>query len=260
MTARVSFLTFVTLAIAGMAIAVLELRGADAAIFPLEKPSAAADSNLDPVEDAPVVRQVGSPAASARRPPPKEKARNGNPLWTVFLKQLSATRDRPIFSPSRRPPPMIAAPVAAAPKPAVVIYQPERPQLNLVGTIVGKDAAIGIFIERATRKAILLKLGQSHNGWTLISIAADAARLERFQQSVTITMREHDDQDRPRASSPPVPRPPQSGAAASPRRAAPVAASGNASQLFGQSPFTTTPVSERVNPFGSTPLFERTNR
>jgi hypothetical protein len=28
----------------------------------------------------------------------------GNPLWSIPLKELSATRERPIFSPSRRPP------------------------------------------------------------------------------------------------------------------------------------------------------------
>src|SRR5215813_8008992 len=37
----------------------------------------------------------------------------GNPLWSIPVKTLAATRDRPIFSPSRRPPP---APVIAAPQ------------------------------------------------------------------------------------------------------------------------------------------------
>jgi general secretion pathway protein N len=37
---------------------------------------------------------------------------NGNPLWGVTLHSLSATRERPIFAPSRRPPP---APLLAAP-------------------------------------------------------------------------------------------------------------------------------------------------
>src|SRR5215831_17659551 len=41
----------------------------------------------------------------------------GNPLWAVPLADLSATRERPIFSPSRRPParPAVAAVIEPAP-------------------------------------------------------------------------------------------------------------------------------------------------
>src|SRR5450631_3845625 len=40
----------------------------------------------------------------------KEQPLTGNPLWGVPLQSLSATRERPIFLPSRRPPaPAVAA-------------------------------------------------------------------------------------------------------------------------------------------------------
>ena len=64
-----------------------------------------------------------------------------NPLWAIPLKQLSNTRERPIFSPSRRPlasavvgPPPAAAPVRVPPKPA----GPQNPELSLVGTVIGE--------------------------------------------------------------------------------------------------------------------------
>src|SRR6202167_5277676 len=55
-----------------------------------------------PTEPVTTVRVVEAPAVPARTP-------SANPLWGVPLNQLSGTRDRPIFSPSRRPPPAAAA-------------------------------------------------------------------------------------------------------------------------------------------------------
>ncbi len=83
------------------------------------------------------VQVVTAPAAPA---PVPERALSANPLWGIPLTSLSGTRDRPIFSSSRRPPPPAVAPaavpnVAAVPKPK----DPERPLLSLVGTIAGGD-------------------------------------------------------------------------------------------------------------------------
>ena len=44
----------------------------------------------------------------------QDRQPSGNPLWAIPLRALTVTRDRPIFSPSRRPP---AAAVIAAPAP-----------------------------------------------------------------------------------------------------------------------------------------------
>src|SRR6516165_2807674 len=41
------------------------------------------------------------PARDAR---PQDRRLSGNPLWAVPLRSLSVTSERPIFSPSRRPP------------------------------------------------------------------------------------------------------------------------------------------------------------
>ncbi len=52
-----------------------------------------------PAESVTKVRVVAPPAAPAPTP-------SANPLWGIPLSRLSGTRDRPIFSPSRRPPPV----------------------------------------------------------------------------------------------------------------------------------------------------------
>jgi general secretion pathway protein N len=92
----------------------------------------------------------------------------GNPLWALPLERLSITRERPIFSPSRRPPtpaPTYVAPVAVR-QPATP-PEPERPAVSLIGTVVGTDLQIGVFLEKATQNVVRLRLGEEHQGWVL---------------------------------------------------------------------------------------------
>ena len=82
---------------------------------------------------------------ASRAPDPSAKPRAGNPLWTVPLNTLSATRDRPLFSASRRPP-VVALPIVAPPQKHEVLAPPppERPSLRLIGTIVGRKASLAM--------------------------------------------------------------------------------------------------------------------
>jgi general secretion pathway protein N len=113
-----------------------------------------------------------------------------NPLWSIALSKLSATRERPLFAATRRPPkPVIAAPVNPSPMPPP---QPDRPQFSLVGTVIGDDENIGVFLEKMTNQAFRLKVGDSRQGWLLRSIQLQSARFEKSGEVVTI--------DLPRAS------------------------------------------------------------
>ena len=56
------------------------------------------------------VVQVTAPPAPAA--PAAERVLSANPLWAMPLAQFPVTRERPIFSPSRRPPSPAVAPVA----------------------------------------------------------------------------------------------------------------------------------------------------
>jgi hypothetical protein len=107
----------------------------------------------------------------------------------IPLTSLSGTRDRPIFSSSRRPPPPAVAPaavpnVAAVPKPK----DPERPLLSLVGTIASGDEGFAIFLEQSNKAALRLKVGEDYQGWRLRSVQGREATLEKDQQAVTLAL------------------------------------------------------------------------
>jgi len=90
---------------------------------------------------APVPVPVPAAAAPAGEPAPT----SANPLWAIPLSTLTATRDRPLFSASRRPPPPAVVPVAVAPPPPPPPppTEPEKPNLILVGTVVGDANSFG---------------------------------------------------------------------------------------------------------------------
>jgi hypothetical protein len=138
-----------------------------------------------PATPAPVV--VGRP-----QPPssPAERAPSANPLWAIPLATLSATRERPVFSPSRRPPPpaVTAVTVAQAPAPLPKPPRVERPQLSLVGTIAGGDESFGIFVDQTTKTALRLRIGEDYQGWRLRSVQGREVTLERDQQSTILSL------------------------------------------------------------------------
>ncbi len=71
-----------------------------------------------------------APDAPAKDRSTADNVPTGNPLWAIPHKQLSATRDRPIFTPSRRPPPpaVVDAPyIAPVLPPPVRRSDPETP-------------------------------------------------------------------------------------------------------------------------------------
>jgi hypothetical protein len=120
-------------------------------------------------------------------PAPAERALSANPLWAMPLKQFSATRERPIFLPSRRPParPEVAV---AAPKIVALPKEPERPQFSLVGTIAGDEDKFGIFVDQNTKAVIRLRVGEDFQGWKLQSVQGREVSLEKNQLNVVLTL------------------------------------------------------------------------
>ena len=110
----------------------------------------------------------------------------GNPLWGVPIGSLSATRERPLFSPSRRPPAVAVA--APPPPPPPQAQAPEQPKLSLVGTVIGSTGSIGVFTDQATKAIIRLRIGEGHDGWILHAIDARAATFERDRREVTLVL------------------------------------------------------------------------
>lgn len=167
---------------------------AKAAIAPATSGEAIAENAFvvpgEALERGPQSEPITPPPAAATPAPSSEPApTSANPLWAIPLSALTATRDRPVFSASRRPPPPVVAPVAAVPVPPLPPpTEPEKPNLVLVGTIVGDADSFGIFIDQTSRTALRLKLGEQHEGWTLRSVQKRDAMLVKDQQTAVVAM------------------------------------------------------------------------
>lgn len=122
----------------------------------------------------------------------------GNPLWAIPISKLPATRDRPLFSVSRRPPPPAVA--AAVEQPPTAVAKPAAPQtppFTLVGTIIGEQNRIAIFFDEASKSATRLKEGERASGWTLRSVDPRSAVLEGGGHMVTLDLPEPAAKDSP---------------------------------------------------------------
>ena len=117
---------------------------------------------------------------------------SGNPLWAVPLTSLVETRDRPLFSPSRRPapvapppavsPPQVNEPVAVAPAP------PEKPPWALVGTIIAPGASLAIVQAPGARSISRMRIGEGDAGWRVRSVAPRSIVVEKGQATVTLEL------------------------------------------------------------------------
>lgn len=112
----------------------------------------------------------------------------GNPLWAIPIRSMSATRERPLFSPSRRPPPAPIAAAPPAPPPPSPPAPPAPPPLTLVGTVLGDGGGIGVFVDQATKNVVRLRIGEGHDGWTLHEIRSRTAILEEDKRKATLAL------------------------------------------------------------------------
>lgn len=103
-----------------------------------------------------------------------------NPLWAIPVGSLVATRQRPIFSPSRRPPPKeTSASLPAAGEPLGL-------PLELLGAVAGRSESVAIFRDQTTKDVIKLKIGESHLGWTLHSVNGREATFIKGLETSTL--------------------------------------------------------------------------
>jgi hypothetical protein len=158
---------------------------ADAQVLAARPPVAAdsLDSEFDLRSPEIGPRSQERPATGTERIPA------GNPLWAIPLKELAATRERPIFSPSRRPPPPATIGLIAAPITNVgAKREPDRPWLMLVGTVIGEKEAIGVFVEQTTKNAVRMKTGEKYDGWVLRSVRGREVTFQKDQQIAVLTL------------------------------------------------------------------------
>jgi hypothetical protein len=134
------------------------------------------------------------PGTAGTAPAPKvERAPSGNPLWGIPLRLLTATVARPLFAPSRRPPPPVVAnvnraavPVSAEPPKPV---ESEKPPLALIGTVSGgAEEGIGVFLDQTAKSTLRLRAGEEHKGWVLRAVQSREVVLEKGRQSTVLTL------------------------------------------------------------------------
>jgi general secretion pathway protein N len=127
---------------------------------------------------------VSGPDINALPPSATGPVLRGNPLWGISIESLNATRDRPLFTPSRRPPATIAPPTAlevAAPP------EPEKPPLDLIGVVTGSGEGYAVFVNTTTHAVISLRTGEGHDGWVLLTAEGGEAVLERHDRTIVVS-------------------------------------------------------------------------
>ncbi|MGY3533214.1 MULTISPECIES: hypothetical protein [Bradyrhizobium] len=148
-------------------------------------------------DTGPIVQREGGAEADKPEPPslnvnsvsaPKEPAPSANPLWSIPLTSLSPTRDRPIFSPSRRALVPPSTSVAAVPVPPLSSKRPEKPALSLVGTVVGGFERFGIFVDQSSKLPLRMRVGEQHDGWLLREVQAREVMLEKALNKAIMSM------------------------------------------------------------------------
>jgi hypothetical protein len=152
-------------------------------------PASEADGASAPATEVTEAPDAAGPSEMSRAPNPGAKPRAGNPLWALPLSTLSGTRDRPLFSPSRRPP-IVAVPIVTTPpkQEALAPPPPERPLITLMGTIVSPEASLAVLQGSNAETISRLRVGQMNDGWRVQGIASRSIVVEKGEQSVELRL------------------------------------------------------------------------
>jgi general secretion pathway protein N len=174
--------------------------------IPTSSPSGQVVESLEVGGVVPILSQK----PSIVNPPPR-----GNPLWSIPLSALTATQERPVFSASRRPPPRaVVAPVTLTSAPIPKPVEPEHPALALIGSVVGDNDAIAVFVDRTNQGIVRLRAGDSHAGWLLSSVLPREVTLKKADRTEILALQKPDGPPNAAGASGQVPAPPFSPPAA----------------------------------------------
>jgi hypothetical protein len=101
------------------------------------------------------------------------------------MSSLSAMRERPLFSASRRPP-VRPRPVAETPPPPSA--EPEHPPFTLVGTAISKTQNIAVILDQTTKNLVRLHSGEAASRWNLRSVDLRTMTVEKNNQAVALPL------------------------------------------------------------------------
>ena len=111
-----------------------------------------------------------------------------NPLEAQPLDRLSATRERPLFSPTRRP---IPPPPPPPPEAAPVAVVPQPPNVQLFGIVVDDDGARAI-VRSGAEKVDRVQIGDDIGGWKVSQIEGRRLVLSLDGRLATFTLFSND--------------------------------------------------------------------
>jgi general secretion pathway protein N len=132
--------------------------------------------------------QPQQPEPQQAQPPQAEAqaAAVASPLAIQSLDRLSATRDRPLFSPTRRPPapppPIVVAPAPPPPPP------PPPPNVALYGVVMDGEEARAVIRSGPTEKVVRVRIGDNVGGWRVAQIEGRKLVLALDGRLATFTM------------------------------------------------------------------------
>ena len=123
---------------------------------------------------------LATPNLREQRPEPFP-LESGDLLWSIPLSSLTATRERPIFAPTRQPRPTVMGPATSR-------MLAGQPPLALVGAIAGENDGVAIFRDGNSTGLIRLKTGESYSGWILQAVKPREAVLQNEQKKATLAL------------------------------------------------------------------------
>jgi general secretion pathway protein N len=103
-----------------------------------------------------------------------------NPLARAPFERFSQTRERPLFSATRRPPPPAPVAVTREPPPPP---PPEPPGLILVGVLQDSAGARALVRTSPTEKIRVVRMGDELGGWRVAEIGPRRLVLSRDARS-----------------------------------------------------------------------------
>jgi hypothetical protein len=137
-----------------------------------------------------------------------------SPLAVHSLDRLSATRERPLFSPSRRAPAPPPPPIVRPPPP------PEPPNVTLVGIVMDGEEARAIVQSGSKNEVRRVRVGDDIGGWKVAQIENRRLVLKLDSRQATFSMFSGQRKPAPRLAPKAAPQPaPRAAAQAAPRAA-----------------------------------------
>ena len=151
-----------------------------------EGQDAVVSSDLDRIGSTGGQRQL----VAAENPDPRQPPPGANPLSRIPMSSLSVTRERPLFSVSRRPPapPPPPAPAATANIEAPPPTESGGPPLTLSGTAIGGSRRIAVIYDETTKSFVRLHVGEAAAGWNLRAIDPRTVTLEKDGRFVVVSL------------------------------------------------------------------------